>query len=175
MKKFYLRELCKNDHVAINKWRNDREVVDFLNSPFRFVAQEVEGAWLESYLSNRANNVRLAICHEDGALIGAVYLLAIDWVTRACELAVWIGEKKFQGQGVGYFATQAILSHAFLDLNLNRVYLTVLKSNERAINLYKKCGFSIEGMARQAVYKNGAYVDVIHMSILSDEFSGKIS
>lgn len=172
MSKFYLRELCQHDLAAINKWRNDREVTGYLGSPFRYISQEVDGAWLNSYFSSRSNTVRLAICERtSGSIMGAVYLLSIDWVSRNCEFAIWIGEKKCQGQGVGTFATQEALYHAFRDLNLNRVYLTVLSENNRAIELYRKIGFSIEGTLRQAVYKDGNYADMLQMSILAEEFN----
>lgn len=172
MSEFYLRELCQEDHVAINRWRNDRELIGYLGSPFRYISREVDEGWLKSYFSNRSNTVRLAICErKGGAVIGAVYLLSIDWISRNCEFAIWVGEKNYQGRGVGTFATQQALRHAFRDLNLNRVYLTVLNENKRAIELYHKIGFSIEGTLRQAVYKEGAYADMLQMSILAEEFS----
>ncbi|MCY1364512.1 Spermidine N(1)-acetyltransferase [compost metagenome] len=103
-------------------------------------------------------------------MVGAAYLLSIDWVVRDCEFAIWIGERDFQGRGVGTFATYKALEHAFLDLNLNRVYLAVIDNNERAIAVYKKSGFTVEGVQRQAVFKEGAYLDVVQMSILASEF-----
>lgn len=172
MSDFYLRELSRDDIKNINRWRNDREIISSLGAPFRYISEEVDSAWMESYLSNRNNCVRLAICEKASSrIVGAVYLLSINWVVRDCEFAIWIGERDFQGRGVGTFATYKALEHAFLDLNLNRVYLSVIKTNERAIALYKKSGFSVEGVQRQAVFKQGDYLDVVQMSILASEFS----
>ena len=55
-------------------------------------------------------------------------------------------------------------------MNLNRIELSVLKNNLRAINFYKKIGFKEEGINRQAIYKNGEFVDVIIMGILKEDF-----
>ncbi|WP_416196935.1 GNAT family N-acetyltransferase [Pseudomonas sp. Teo4] len=62
------------------------------------------------------------------------------------------------------------MRHAFMDLNLNRVYLTVLENNARALSLYKKVGFKVEGTLRQAVFKNGEYCNMTQMSILADDY-----
>lgn len=169
---FYLRELTPSDVKKINEWRNNRTIIDSLGAPFRFIAEEVDSAWIGSYLSNRNNCVRLAICQkENDEIIGACYLLSIDWLSRQAEYAIWIGDSGFQGKGAGEFSTRTMLSHGFNDLNLHRIYLTVLDSNERAISLYKKVGFSKEGKLREAVFKNGKYLDMVQMSILSHEFN----
>src|SRR5690554_1056559 len=124
MNDYSIRELNRDDFLKINTWRNDPSIIDNLGSPFRYVAPNIDQAWLESYFSNRSNNIRLAICHEKSGIIGAVYLLNIDWISRNAEFAIWIGEKAHQGKGVGRFFTQKVLIHAFNDMNLHRIYLT---------------------------------------------------
>ena len=43
-------------------------------------------------------------------------------------------------------------------------------TNERAIRCYRACGFVEEGRLRQHDYSDGAYVDVVAMGILRDEW-----
>ena len=38
-----------------------------------------------------------------------------------------------------------MLNHAFFNMNLNRVELTVIENNKRSIHLYEKNGFVYEG------------------------------
>ena len=45
-----------------------------------------------------------------------------------------------------------------------RVELEVFSDNPRAIHLYEKMGFALEGCRRMAVVKNGRYVDEYVMS-----------
>ncbi|RJG05830.1 N-acetyltransferase [Noviherbaspirillum cavernae] len=168
---FFLRNLSKSDIELINKWRNDHDAQRGLVSPFRFVAEEVDERWFEAYLDGHANNIRLAIGDSDShGVIGTVYLLNINWTARSGEFGIWVGDKAWQGKGAGEFATRHMLCHAFADLNLRRVDLTVLANNERAIRLYRKVGFIEEGCQRQAAFKNGEYVDLILMAMLSSEY-----
>lgn len=168
---YFLRELSRVDLQALNGWRNDREAQNWLVNPFRFVADEVDAKWYDAYLGARANNIRLMIC-ESGARkpVGVVYLLSIDWIFRTCDFGILIGDRNEQGKGAGEFATRTILEYAFTDLNLHRVQLSVLAGNERARSLYRKVGFAEEGRARQAAFKNGAYVDLIQMAILAADY-----
>lgn len=168
---YFLRELSRSDLVEITKWRNEPDLINQLGATFRFIDQEVDVNWFNQYLATRSNNIRLAICDkETKKIIGAVYLLGIDWINKSGELAIWIGNKAEQGKRIGEFATRGILHHAFADLNLHRIHLTVLTKNERAMRLYKKVGFIEEGCLRQAVFKNGEYTDLIQMAILSNEY-----
>ena len=40
--------------------------------------------------------------------------------------------------------------------------------NERAIKSYKKCGFTVEGVLKNEIFKDGKYYDEIIMSIFKD-------
>ena len=166
-----LRELSRNDVVFVNKWRHDRTVSDMLGGAFRYLDLELDEQWFEDYLKNRDNQVRCAISIDDRQEpVGVVYLLNIDQVNRSAEFAIMIGNTDYQGRGIGTSATQRMLEHAFLNLNLKRVYLTVLTDNQAAIKLYQKVGFIEEGTLREAVFKNGQYKNMLMMSMLRDEF-----
>lgn len=167
----YLREICRQDIPEINEWRNSRELFNSLGNVFRHINIETDESWYSSYLQNRGNNVRCAIClSSTNEIIGVVYLLHIDYVSGSAEFAIMIGKMENQGKGIGHLATVQMLKHAFQDLNLHRVYLSVLAGNQRAINMYRKNGFKEEGTLRKAVYKNGEYHDVIVMGLLREEF-----
>ena len=82
-----------------------------------------------------------------------------------------IGNDENRGKGAGTFATKEMLNHAFYNLNLHRVELTVLDDNSRAINLYEKVGFVKEGTKRQCNFKQGKFVDMHMYSMLREEFT----
>jgi RimJ/RimL family protein N-acetyltransferase len=49
---------------------------------------------------------------------------------------------------------------------LYRLELTVMTHNERAIRLYRRLGFEIEGTKRDSLWVDGSYVDEYCMSKL---------
>jgi RimJ/RimL family protein N-acetyltransferase len=166
-----LRELARSDIPLINAWRQDRLITDPLGAPPRHISLDVDAAWFEDYLAHRATNVRCAICVAgDETPVGLVSLTSIHQVYRSGEFHMMIGRRDVHGRGIGTAATIAMLRHGFLDLNLHRIYLSVLVSNTPAVRVYEKVGFRREGVAREAVFKNGAYEDMVLMAMLKSEF-----
>ena len=170
---YKLREISRKDIKEINKWRNDKELIAFLGAPYRYINEEIDELWYDNYIKNRNNTVRCSIVNLDDNVVGLVTLADIDYINRSSVLHIMIGNNNFQNQGIGKYAIKEMLSHAFMNLNLNRVELEVLSTNERARAVYKKIGFNEEGILRKACFKNGNYVDVIVMAILKEEFMGR--
>ena len=75
-----------------------------------------------------------------------------------------IGDKENRGKGLGSFAVKEMLNHAFNNLNLQRVELSVLEYNKVAIHLYEKSGFKIEGTREKSMFVNGSFVDEFYMA-----------
>jgi len=166
-----LRELEPRDLPRLNSWRNDRELVDLLGNNFLFIAGSVDERWYQGYLNARDSSVRLAIeVGDPGDYAGNVNLTTIHAINRSAEFSILIGERKYWGKGIGERATRLMLAHAFTNLNLHRVFLKVLRSNERARRLYQRVGFVEEGCEREAVFKSGTYHDLALMSMLASEF-----
>ncbi|MDR0949022.1 MAG: GNAT family N-acetyltransferase [Lachnospiraceae bacterium] len=55
-------------------------------------------------------------------------------------------------------------------LDGDRLALTVHSDNEAGISCYTKIGFKEVGRLKEWVFKNGRYVDKLHMSLLDSEF-----
>lgn len=168
---YKLRELERKDLEQINKWRNDPELIELLGAPYRFINLEVDTKWYENYMGNRNSAIRCAIIQEGSDdILGLVSLVSINYMNQSAEFHIMIGDKENQGKGIGIFAVNAMLDHAFNNMNLRRIELSVLDSNERAKALYKKCGFVYEGTKREAKYKKGKFEDLLYYSILRDEY-----
>ncbi len=109
----------------------------------------------------------------DDTPIGNINLKDIDWRCRSCSVGISIGEPDYWGSGYGTEAMQIVLHYAFLELNLHRVELEVLASNERAMRSYEKVGFQREAVKRQALFRDGHYQDFVVMGILRREWQAK--
>jgi RimJ/RimL family protein N-acetyltransferase len=167
-----LREIARGDVALVNAWRQDRLLTDPLGAPPRHISLDVDLAWFDTYLAHRDSNVRCMICVDDEPTpVGIVSLTGIHVIYRSGEFHMMIGRRDLHGRGIGTAATAAMVRHGFGDLNLHRIHLSVLASNAPAIKVYERVGFRHEGRAREAVYKNGRYEDVLLMAVLAHEFS----
>lgn len=170
-KKVQLRPIEREDLPRFVEWFSDPEFRRYLgvNLPFSLAQEE---RWFEKLLDRMAKQEVLTLTIEtvDGAHIGNVSLFDINWQDRHAELGIAIGDKAYWGQGYGTDATRTILRVGFDDFNLHRIFLRVHEDNARAIRCYEKVGFRMEGTLRESVFRDGAYRDMILMSILTTEF-----
>jgi len=167
-----LRSIEPTDLPLLVSWMNDPEVTAGLMLWLPLSTREEE-SWYENMLRRPPEERALAIeANIEGQWrhIGNCGFHEIDWRVRACTVGIVIGEKQFWNQGYGTKAMQLLLKHGFETLNMTRIALDVYDNNPRAIRSYEKCGFVLEGRKRQAMYKNGEYLDVLIMSVLRHEW-----
>jgi len=85
---------------------------------------------------------------------------------------ITIGEADKRGCGYGLEATRLTVKHAFEELNLNRLELTVADFHERGIKTYEAAGFRREGVRWEARFVGGRYVGLVMYSMLASEYQG---
>ena len=78
----------------------------------------------------------------------------------------------WQGRGVGTALLRAMCELADGWLNVIRLELTVFTDNERAIGLYRKFGFEVEGTHRAYALRAGRYVDAHCMARIRAKQTG---
>lgn len=117
------------------------------------------------------DNISKVIVSESNEFIGIIELFNISWRNRRGELSIAI-KPEMRRKGYGYAAINQILEIAFLELGMNRVWLRVIETNTKAINLYKKIGFVQEGICRDESLRKGQFINQIQMSILAREWIG---
>ncbi|HKM43296.1 MAG TPA: GNAT family protein [Limnochordia bacterium] len=77
--------------------------------------------------------------------IGEIELDHIAWRSGEAELKIDIFDATMHNHGYGTDAIITLLGQAFFHMNLNRVYLRVQASNQKALRCYEKAGFKKEG------------------------------
>jgi [ribosomal protein S5]-alanine N-acetyltransferase len=168
--RIHLRALMEKDLTSSYlQWLNDEEVCRN-NSHAVFPNTEQR---MKTYYNSIQNqlNVVLAIIHSDtDRHIGNVSLLNINWISRNAEFAILMGEKDFWGKGYGKEAARLIVQYGFERLNLHRIYCGTLNGNSGMIKLAASMGMKEEGRRREAIFKNGKYVDILEYGILYHEF-----
>ena len=164
-----LSPFSEADGEVLFSWINERELV-MSSAPFRPVHHTCHLEWFNA-IQKRSDIVIFGIRRSaDDCLVGSCQLHSISPIHRSAELQIRIGRKNAQGSGVGTEVCSLLLHHAFQDLNLSRVYLHVFETNERAISLYTRAGFKVEGTLRNSVFIDGRWINVVIMAILREEY-----
>lgn len=166
-----LRPLTPNDlNPVYLQWLNDEEVSRY-NSHATFPnTKEKMEAYYHSLQDNNRNVVLAIIDKATCRHIGNVALQQINWISKNAEFAILLGDKEFWGKGIGEEAAILIVDYGFKRLNLHRVYCGTLQGNEGMKKLAKKLCMKEEGLRREAIFKNGNYLDIIEFGVLKDEF-----
>jgi diamine N-acetyltransferase len=166
-----LRRIERDDLPRFVAWLNDPEVRDHL-ALYHPMGLADEERWFEDQLRLEPALRPLCIEAQEGGLwvpIGSLGLHQVDWKHRWGELGIVIGDKAWWGRGFGTDAVRTFVDWCFDELNLNRFFLRVFESNERARHVYRKLGFRDEGRLRQDRFHAGRYEDTVVMGILRDE------
>jgi RimJ/RimL family protein N-acetyltransferase len=126
------------------------------------------------YVSSSAKDDRLDLAVVERATagyVGEVVLQDLDADNGSCSLRIALVGARACGRGLGTDALRLVLGHAFDTVGLHRVGLEVHDVNPRARRVYEKVGFVHEGVRRQALHWEGAWIDTHIMSMLAGEWS----
>lgn len=124
---------------------------------------DAEEKWIESHRLN-PNHIILVI--EMNSKIVAL----LDFSNGRRQRIAHTGEfgmsveKSVRDQGIGSLLLRVLIDWATQNKTIEKIGLCVHSNNERAIALYKKMGFEIEGMRKRDLkYGHEQYVDTIIM------------
>ena len=167
-----LREFREEDLSGMREWRTCPESTRCLggNSLLPESWEETENT-LRRYLSGDAGGVNWVIAEKESLrYLGQLSLLMIDQLNRKAELTVVLCPEEM-GKGYATEGIRLALDFAFKRLNLNRIWLRVAETNQRAVKCYLGCGFREEGRLRQALFLEGRYVDALIMGAVREDWT----
>ena len=167
----WLRPIEPEDVVANAATASDAEVGHFLGAkaPMSRASAERFATEILSFVGQ--TGYPYAICLLDGDLaIGTVFLRDVDKVNGSGVVGIFLGDRRYLGQGYGTDALNALVDFGFGELRLERIELQVFDYNTRAIRSYVKSGFQTDAVLRHARFHRGVHHDVHIMSILRDDW-----
>lgn len=167
-KKVILRAIEKEDNEFLRMMVNDPEMernVIGWSFPTSKIEQE---KWFENQAYDK-NNLRFIIECE-GKAVGLATLTNIDWKNRKAIHGIKLYGENIKGKGIGTDTVRTIMRYAFEELQLNRLYGSIMSQNIASQKLYFKCGWMQEGLSRQSIFKNNHYIDEMQVSVLREEY-----
>ncbi len=171
--KVWLRPSEPSDIIHDSTYAGDAEVGHFLGAktPMSKAGAERFSAEIFSQNPMDPTGYGYAICllgSEES--IGTVFLRNVDKVNGSGIVGIFIGDRRYLGQGYGTDALNALVDLGFGELRLERIELEVFDFNQRAIRSYEKAGFQTDAIQRRSRFHRGAHHDVHIMSILRDDW-----
>lgn len=172
----HLRPLTMSDaDGAYPTWLN-QEAVCFGNSHHDFpYSREAAYEYIEACRNNRDRLILAIAVNSNLQHIGNIALQGIHAIHRSAEISILLGERDYWGLGYGKEAFALLLAHGFNSLNLRRITCGTFDNNPAMQKIALSLGFKEEGLRRQAVYKQGRYLDVHEYGLLAEEFCFQFS
>lgn len=173
-----IRAVEEDDLMLLYNMRRDEQINDNLFYPLP-VSLSGQKKWLESMNANQKNKVFMIEYQETINIptgekietweaIGCIRLADIDHLHQTVEIGADICEQ-YRGLGLATRLYAMITDYCFTQLNMQKCYLYVLEKNQRAIHVYNKCGFEIEGTLKKHKFKHGKYQTILLMSQFREE------
>ena len=162
-----IRRLRAGDGTQFNSFM--RAIADESSHTLRYPGQpesdptEIAARW-ESAAASREKLYLGAL--DGGALKGYLMCFRVfpdhPWM-KHIGYFVLMTLKEYWGAGLGRELLRGLDAHA-LETGITKIEAGVRTDNPRAIDLYLKCGFHIEGLRRHAAQVDGAYRDEYYIA-----------
>ena len=165
----YLRALDPEDYKTPIKWRKDDQIWNMLGGTKYFVSEVYEKKWVENAIFD-SKDLKLAVCLvENDKYIGNVYMTDINMINKSCESHILIGDRDYWGQGYAREALMLAVKYMFEERNIHRIQANIIESNKSSLRMHEKCGYKVDGILRDAVYKAGKYQNMYVLSLLRED------
>lgn len=159
-----LREFSPADRRQLAKLANNRKIFDNVRDFFPHPYSEQNAEEFIGVCMNENPQVTFAIRfqNEFAGVIGLV--LQSDVYRKSAELGYWLGEP-FWNKGIASQAVNLVVSYGFYSLELVRIYTGVFDFNKASQRVLEKCGFTLEGIFKKSIIKNGQIGDECRYAI----------
>ena len=146
-----LRPIERDDLPWIRDLRNSPEVYSHVRER-RLLTLADQEAWYDRLTADGGRTMRYYMVGDGGSWAhGVVGLTHIDWCNRSAEVAVMMTPLTEEAGAV-----QTIADYAFVTLALHRLYTDTL--TDRRAQVLRDAGFTQEGEAREAYWRDGHWV-----------------
>ena len=119
----FLRRPEPSDAAVFYQYKNDPSVISSLGGFHHGLTLSNINHWIDKQSSHDSQIIWSIVFSSSNHCIGHVGFYNIDYRIRCAEFGILIGDKEFQGKGIGFQVTHYLLNYGFYNLNLNRISL----------------------------------------------------
>ena len=166
-----IRIMEHEDVEAARILHNDDTTLRAL-SDISHVTQEAQMAWFKAISVSRSSRRYVARLRSDHSFVGIFRVDRLDLWNRSAFVGADV-VPNFRGKGYASEMFEYFCNYLFNQCGLHRLGLVTMETNVPAIKLYLKLGFIEEGRERQAIYRDGKFVDLISMGMLENEWRSR--
>ena len=166
---FTLRKIEPRDiHAAFAGLSHPQVIAHYGVSYASLEATAEQMHWFEQIVSDGSGIWWAIATAADDQMIGACGFN--DWQPEhhRIDLGYWL-LPDYWGRGIMQRALPPILRHAFTLMNVHRVHADVEPENLASIHLLRKLGFAHEGTLRDVEFKDGIYLSLHQLSLISTD------
>jgi len=160
--RLFLRPIAVSDAEALFEARGDATVMRYWDWPAQdsvAAVREIFSAHIPE-LSDGATLWWVAALTPDGPAIGECDLSEIDRHHRRAEVG-FLFARRHWGKGYASEAMEAVIAHAFGELDLERLWARFHEGNDASKRLLERLGFTYEGTMRSHIVRDGARRDCL--------------
>ena len=122
----------------MSKWRKENPSLS--NSIFE-ITDERTKKWLDRLILERADRLLFFIDELDGRHVGHIAYSSFDFENRTCEIDAVLRGEEVRVKGIMTYTIMSMIRWLNNHLKLDAIQLRVNEDNEKALNLYHRCGF----------------------------------
>jgi len=175
--KILIRHITELDIDGV--WSNFNEVVEegiYLPVLFPVKSKFEKQSWYNNIQKER--DICIVAVHPKLEapynILGQCEISSLDWdaATHVGSLGV-IVQKNYRDLGIGFHIIDMAIRESKKLNKKEKIILSCFSNNKRALNLYKKLGFTILGSRKKQFYMDSTYYDEILMELWIDDYLAK--
>jgi [ribosomal protein S5]-alanine N-acetyltransferase len=143
------------------EWFSDEELTKYMSDRYWPNSKESQLEFYNSLINNKSRLALSVVIKSNDEHVGVISLSGINWVHRYADIALLIGEKKYNKGPVATEAFALMLKVAFVRLNLLNVISAYCKSNKKSEALHRLFKFKQIGVYEKFLCINGVSDDMI--------------
>jgi ribosomal-protein-alanine N-acetyltransferase len=164
---YMLRQWRMEDAPSLVKYADNRKIWMNLRDgfPHPYTLQDAE-AFISRAVESRSGSFFAIATQEE--VIGSIGLMIGKDVHRfTAEMGYWLAEP-FWGKGIMTRAVKRVTVFGIHDLKLLRIFAEPYATNRASARVLEKAGFTLEGILRSSVFKDGRVLDQYLYSFVAE-------